>query len=249
MPKLVLMPPQACSVASPQNSTQSKRKTRTERKGKRQKQQQQNQQNTGLFSSTGDLHHLTHLFVFFFSAAFLITFIRFPSLNSLFNHRQFSTQKSFVSFWQFGLIIINMYAVIKYWWLSFIWHIWIKTYMLISMCMNNSLGLSWMFGGSEKSRLCEMLYATSLGALSANTASKLYVLRHDGDSFGVDGAQVGVFEKPHQISLACFLEGHDSRALEPQLSLEILGNFSHKSLERKLADEKFSALLIAANFS
>ena len=72
-----------------------------------------------------------------------------------------------------------------------------------------------MFGGSEKSRLCEMqCLQPLLSAFSADTAGELYVLGHYGDSLGVDGTQVRIFEKPNQISLACFLEGHDGRALE-----------------------------------
>jgi hypothetical protein len=33
---------------------------------------------------------------------------------------------------------------------------------------------------------------------------------HDGDSLGVDGAQVGIFEQSSQISFAGFLQGHNS---------------------------------------
>jgi hypothetical protein len=38
----------------------------------------------------------------------------------------------------------------------------------------------------------------------------LDVLWHDGDSLGVDGAEVGVFEETNEVGLGGFLEGEDS---------------------------------------
>jgi len=46
----------------------------------------------------------------------------------------------------------------------------------------------------------------SLGTLSADTASKLDILWHNSDTLGVNGAQVGVLEQTHQISLAGLLK-------------------------------------------
>jgi hypothetical protein len=43
----------------------------------------------------------------------------------------------------------------------------------------------------------------------------------------VNGAQVGIFEETNQICLTGFLEGSDSRALETEISLEVLGDFTH----------------------
>ncbi len=75
------------------------------------------------------------------------------------------------------------------------------------------------------------------------------VLGHDGDSLGVDGAEVGVFEESDQVGLAGFLQSHDGRALEAEIGLEILGDFSHQTLEGQFADEQFRALLVATDFS
>jgi len=72
---------------------------------------------------------------------------------------------------------------------------------------------------------------------------------HDGDSAGVDGAQVGVFEKSNEVSFGGFLEGKDCTALEPEFLLEIVGDFTDKSLERQLADEEFGALLVFSDFT
>uniref|UniRef100_T1GIP6 Uncharacterized protein n=1 Tax=Megaselia scalaris TaxID=36166 RepID=T1GIP6_MEGSC len=45
----------------------------------------------------------------------------------------------------------------------------------------------------------------SLSSFSTDTSGQLDVLWHDGDTFGVDGAQVGVFKQTYQISFAGFL--------------------------------------------
>ena len=89
----------------------------------------------------------------------------------------------------------------------------------------------------------------NLSTLSADTAGKLDVLGHDGDTLGVDGAQVGVFEESYEVGFGSFLEGHDGRALETEISLEVLGNFTYQALEWKLPDEKFGGLLVPSNFS
>lgn len=60
----------------------------------------------------------------------------------------------------------------------------------------------------------------------------------------MDGAQVGVLEQTNQVSLAGLLESHDSRALEPQVSLEVLGNLPDQALEGQLADEELGGLLV-----
>ncbi len=45
----------------------------------------------------------------------------------------------------------------------------------------------------------------SLGTLATNATGELDVLGHNGDSLGVDGAQVCVLEKPNEVSLGSFL--------------------------------------------
>ena len=51
--------------------------------------------------------------------------------------------------------------------------------------------------------------AEDLSTLSADTAGELDVLWHDCDTLGVDGAQVGIFEKTDQVSLAGLLKSHN----------------------------------------
>jgi len=77
----------------------------------------------------------------------------------------------------------------------------------------------------------------------------LYILWHDGDSLGVDGAQVGVLEETDQVGLTGLLEGRHSRALEAEIGLEVLGDFAHQTLKRQLADEELGGLLVAADLA
>ena len=88
-----------------------------------------------------------------------------------------------------------------------------------------------------------------LSAFTANTAGELNVLWHDGDSFGVDGAQVGVLEETDQVSLAGLLQGHNGRALEAQVRLKVLGDFSDETLEGQLTDQELSRLLVATDLT
>uniref|UniRef100_A0A8C0YS59 Core Histone H2A/H2B/H3 domain-containing protein n=1 Tax=Cyprinus carpio carpio TaxID=630221 RepID=A0A8C0YS59_CYPCA len=106
------------------------------------------------------------------------------------------------------------------------------------------------FDGSQKSLWgLETFEIRNLSALSADAARQLDVFGHDGDSLGVDGAQVGVLEQTDQISLAGLLQGHDSGALEAQVRLEVLSYLSHQTLEGQLADQQLGGLLIATDLS
>ena len=89
----------------------------------------------------------------------------------------------------------------------------------------------------------------SLSTFSTDSPGQLDVLWHDGDSLGVDGAQVGVFEESDQVSFAGFLESHDGGGLEAEVSLEVLSDFTDQTLEGQLADEELSALLVTSDFS
>jgi hypothetical protein len=88
-----------------------------------------------------------------------------------------------------------------------------------------------------------------LGAFSAYTTGQLDILWHDRDTLGVDGAQVGVFEQTDQIRFAGFLQRHDGGALETQVGLEVLCDFTHQTLERQFADQQFGALLVTTDFT
>merc|ERR1712001_46523 len=88
-----------------------------------------------------------------------------------------------------------------------------------------------------------------LGSLATDSSSQLNILWHDSNSLGVNGAQVSVFKETNQVSLTSFLEGTNSGALEPEISFEVLSNFSHKTLEGQLADQQLSRFLVTTNFT
>jgi hypothetical protein len=88
-----------------------------------------------------------------------------------------------------------------------------------------------------------------LRTLSTDTTGELNVLGHDGNTLGVDGTQVGVLEKSYKVGLSSLLKGKNSRSLETKIGLEVLSNLTNKTLERQLADEKVSGLLVTADLT
>jgi len=88
-----------------------------------------------------------------------------------------------------------------------------------------------------------------LRALTTETAGKLDVLGLDGDTLGVDGAEIGVFEQRDEVGLDGLLESTDGRRLEAEIGLEVLGDLTNQTLEGELADEKFGRLLVATNLT
>jgi len=83
----------------------------------------------------------------------------------------------------------------------------------------------------------------SSGALTADSAGELHVLGHDGDTLGVDSAQVGILEEADHVGLRGLLEGEDGRGLETELVSVLRGDFTDESLEGQLADQELSGLL------
>ena len=65
----------------------------------------------------------------------------------------------------------------------------------------------------------------------------------------MDGAEVGVLEESNEVRLSGLLEGENRRALEAEVSLELLGNLANQALERELADEELSGLLVATDLT
>ena len=65
----------------------------------------------------------------------------------------------------------------------------------------------------------------------------------------MNGAQIGIFEKRDEVSLHRLLESTNSRGLEAEVGLEVLRNLSHQALERKLADQELSRLLVTTDLT
>ena len=89
----------------------------------------------------------------------------------------------------------------------------------------------------------------NLSTLSSDSSCQLDVLWHNGDPLGMDGTQVGVFEKTNQVSFRGFLKSCDSSRLESQVSFEVLSDFTNQSLEWQFSDEQFSRFLVSSDFS
>ena len=100
------------------------------------------------------------------------------------------------------------------------------------------------FARVQKKKLRE-----KLSTFATDTTGQLDVLWHDGDTLGVDSAQVGVFEETNEVSLGSFLQSHDGGRLEAEISLEVLSDLTDEPLERKLADEELSALLVTTDLT
>ena len=75
------------------------------------------------------------------------------------------------------------------------------------------------------------------------------VIGRDGDTLGIDSAQVGVSEETDKVSLRSLLKGHDGGGLETQVSLEVLSDLTDKTLEGQLADQKLSGLLVTTDLT
>ena len=65
----------------------------------------------------------------------------------------------------------------------------------------------------------------------------------------MDRTQIGILEQTHQVSFRRLLQREHRRALKAQIGLEVLSNLTHQPLERQLADEQLSRLLVLANLA
>jgi len=86
-----------------------------------------------------------------------------------------------------------------------------------------------------------------LGSLSTDPPGQLDVLGHDGDTLGVDGAQVGVLKQPDEVGLTGLLQSSNGGGLESEISFEVLSDFSHETLEGQLPDEQLGGLLVSSD--
>ena len=91
--------------------------------------------------------------------------------------------------------------------------------------------------------------SNSSGALSTDSAGELHVLWHDGNSLGVDGAEVGVLEESNHVGLRCLLEGEDGAGLEAEFASVLRGDLTDESLEGEFSDEELGALLESSDLT
>ena len=77
----------------------------------------------------------------------------------------------------------------------------------------------------------------------------MHVLGHDGDSLGVDGAEVGVLEETDHVGLGSLLEGKDGGGLETELVSVLRSDLTDESLEGEFADEELSGFLESSDLT
>jgi hypothetical protein len=87
------------------------------------------------------------------------------------------------------------------------------------------------------------------GGFTTDATSKVDITSHDSDTLAVDGAKVDILEEGDEVSFSSLLESSNGSALETEVSLAILSNFTDKALEGELADQKLSGLLVATDLT
>ena len=65
----------------------------------------------------------------------------------------------------------------------------------------------------------------------------------------MDSAKVGILKESDKVGLGGFLKGQHGGSLETQIGLEILGNLTNQTLERELADQQVSRLLVTTDLT
>jgi hypothetical protein len=71
----------------------------------------------------------------------------------------------------------------------------------------------------------------------------------DGDTLGVDGAEIGILKEGNKVSLNGFLESTNGGRLEAEIRLEVLSNLTNETLEWELSDEKLSRFLVSTDLT
>lgn len=84
--------------------------------------------------------------------------------------------------------------------------------------------LSCAHPGGDEQAGCPSIEGISKWRRAETMARDAY--RLDGDTLGVDGAQVGILKERDEVRLDGLLEGTDGRRLEAEVGLEILGNLT-----------------------
>jgi len=103
----------------------------------------------------------------------------------------------------------------------------------------------WLRGSNGTSSLRER----KLRSLASQSSGELDVLRLNGDALGMDGTKVGILEEGDEVGLDGFLKSADGGRLETEVRLEVLGDFTNKTLKWKLSDEELCRLLVATDLT
>ena len=85
--------------------------------------------------------------------------------------------------------------------------------------------------------------------VASDSSGQLHVFSHHGDSVGVDGTEVGVFEEASEIGFSGFLESDQGLGLESEFIVDTRSERSHDSVEWSSWQQHIGRLLISLDFS
>lgn len=83
-----------------------------------------------------------------------------------------------------------------------------------------------------------------LHPLASQAASQIQVVRLEGDTFAMPTTGISIYEYPNQVGFRSLVESCKGDGLEAEISLEILGDLPHQTIEGLLGDQVNCALLI-----
>ncbi|KAF2303274.1 hypothetical protein GH714_016244 [Hevea brasiliensis] len=69
------------------------------------------------------------------------------------------------------------------------------------------------------------------------------------DYICVNGTQIRVLKKSNEIGFCRLLKSRDCRALESEISLEVLSNLADQALEGEFSNQELRALLVLSDFT
>ena len=88
-------------------------------------------------------------------------------------------------------------------------------------------------------------WAISKGSIAHGSTRQLT----DGDTLGMNGAEVGILKEGNEVGLDGLLESTDGRRLEAEVRLEVLSDLTNQTLEGELADQELGRLLVATDLT
>ena len=88
-----------------------------------------------------------------------------------------------------------------------------------------------------------------LSTLATNAACDLHVDGLDRDAAGMNRAEVGVFEKLHQVGFGCLLQGQKRCALKSYVHQHVLRNLANQALKGQLGNEQVARRLVSTDLA
>ncbi len=74
-------------------------------------------------------------------------------------------------------------------------------------------------------------------SFTSDPPGEVEILAHGSDPTSVKSTEIDVLEETNDVGLSGFLEAVEGRGLEPELGVQLVGDFSYKSLERELPQQ------------